>query len=83
MSDNGPGIARQDWVRVFEPFYSTKRHPDRYGLGLSHGYAVMQRHGGTLRVAASSPRTGTTIAALFPRRLVRPLTRRQRQEGPV
>lgn len=71
VSDNGSGIDRRDWEKVFEPFFSTKHDPDRYGLGLSYGYAVMGAHGGTLRIVASSPEAGTTFAASFPRRLVR------------
>jgi len=47
VADRGPGVAATDRVRIFEPFYSTKRST---GLGLSVCWAIVQQHGGTLDV---------------------------------
>ncbi|HYH96611.1 HAMP domain-containing sensor histidine kinase [Hyalangium sp.] len=69
FSDNGVGIPRESWEAVFEEFRRLRREelPARGGSGL--GLAICRRilslHGGTLRVAASSPE-GTTFEMTFP-----------------
>ena len=52
VRDNGTGIEAEDLNRVFEPFFTTRNVGQGLGLGLSVSYAVIQRHGGTLRVAS-------------------------------
>jgi two-component system, sensor histidine kinase PhcS len=52
VRDNGPGIAPENVGRVFEPFFTTRDVGQGLGLGLSVSYAIIQRHGGTLRVAS-------------------------------
>ncbi len=52
VRDNGTGIAPQNLPRVFEPFFTTRDVGQGLGLGLSVSYAIIQRHGGTLRVAS-------------------------------
>jgi signal transduction histidine kinase len=53
ISDNGPGIAGDSRVQVFEPFYTTKLEGDGTGLGLSYSYKVLQDHRGSLKVSTS------------------------------
>ena len=52
LRDNGTGIAAENLGRVFEPFFTTRDVGQGLGLGLSVSYAIIQRHGGTLRVAS-------------------------------
>ena len=52
VRDNGTGIAAENLGRVFEPFFTTRDVGQGLGLGLSVSYAIIQRHGGTLRVAS-------------------------------
>jgi two-component system OmpR family sensor kinase len=57
VADNGPGLSKEDQVRIFERFYrvdpSRKRSSqDGSGLGLSIVDAVMQAHGGTVSVTS-------------------------------
>ena len=52
LRDNGSGIAAENLPRVFEPFFTTRDVGQGLGLGLSVSYAIIQRHGGTLRVAS-------------------------------
>lgn len=48
VRDNGVGIASDDLVSVFDPFYTQK--PGGTGLGLSVSYSLIQRYGGSIKV---------------------------------
>lgn len=63
FSDNGPGIAPDNLLRIFEPFYTTK--PAGQGLGLAVCYSIARQHGGLLTVA-SKPGAGTTFTLFLP-----------------
>ena len=52
FSDTGAGIDPEVASHVFEPFFTTKR--EGIGLGLFFSRAIVERHGGTIRIA---PRT--------------------------
>ncbi|MFZ4288379.1 sensor histidine kinase [Variovorax sp. HJSM1_2] len=52
VRDNGTGITPENLVRVFEPFFTTREVGKGLGLGLSVSYAIINRHGGELRVAS-------------------------------
>ncbi|MEO8560779.1 MAG: ATP-binding protein [bacterium] len=55
VEDRGPGIAREDESRIFEPFYRGVQTPDGVrgtGLGLSIARQLAEAQGGTLRYAA-------------------------------
>jgi len=67
VQDNGAGIARELWERVFEDFYRADTTGQRgSGLGLAIARRVMRAHGGEIRIVASSPE-GTRIELSFPR----------------
>lgn len=50
--DTGHGIDAATLERVFEPFHTTKRQG--LGLGLFTSRSIIERHGGTIRVASRS-----------------------------
>ncbi len=61
VTDNGPGLAPEDAVRVFEPFFSTKTAQGGTGLGLSMARDIIRAHGGTLTAASGSPGARFTV----------------------
>ena len=63
VKDTGIGIKKEELVRVFEPFYSTKSSGT--GLGLAIAYRIMEDHGGTIQVS-STLGIGTTTVLTFP-----------------
>lgn len=70
ISDNGIGIPPEAQEKVFEPFYRTdssrSRETGGYGLGLSLTRAIIEAHGGTIRLN-STPGCGTTVMIWLPK----------------
>lgn len=50
VEDNGTGIDRKDLPRLFDPFFSTKKHG--MGLGLAIAADIVRAHGGEITAAA-------------------------------
>lgn len=51
IEDSGPGIPRAQQLKVFEPFYTTKREGKRHmGTGLAAAQQVAADHGGTIDI---------------------------------
>lgn len=44
IKDNGKGISKKNLKRIFDPFYTTKRANNHYGLGLAISYNLISRH---------------------------------------
>lgn len=67
VSDNGPGIPRQDQQRIFERFFRVERYRGKVagstGLGLAICRNIIRNHGGTIWV--QSPRTGQPDGSTF------------------
>jgi PAS domain S-box-containing protein len=61
--DSGEGIATEAMDRIFDIFYTTKKHGT--GLGLSICRNIVEAHGGTLE-ARNNPGTGATFTAKLP-----------------
>ena len=72
VSDDGHGIAPEDRERVFERFYRAEHarpagsEDKGSGLGLAIVREIVERHGGTVRAEARSPK-GLSIVIELPR----------------
>ena len=65
ISDTGAGIEPDDLKRIFDPFFTTKPVGEGTGLGLSVTYGIIERHGGSIKVA-SVPGEGTAFTVTIP-----------------
>lgn len=65
ISDNGPGIPKEDIDKIFDPFYTTKEVGQGTGLGLSIVYSIIEKLGGRIMVA-SELGLGTTFTIYLP-----------------
>jgi nitrogen fixation negative regulator NifL len=69
ITDSGPGIPAEQQLKVFEPFYTTKREGSgqsgHLGTGLSAAQQVAADHGGTISIdPAQTP--GCRVRVLLP-----------------
>lgn len=66
ISDNGPGISKQDLSRLFDPFFTTKPVGKGTGLGLAISYQiVVDLHQGHIE-CQSVPGQGTEFVVRVP-----------------
>ncbi len=67
VADNGVGIPRDQLSRIFEPFFTTKGERGT-GLGLWVSHAIVQKHGGKIRVRSrfGRGRSGTVFQVSLP-----------------
>lgn len=54
VSDDGPGIPREDRDRIFEPFYRSRPSSQGGGLGLNLVELIVKSHGGDISVTESA-----------------------------
>lgn len=69
LSDNGPGISREELPKIFDRFYRSdsarKAEGGGHGLGLSIARIIIVAHGGKIRVR-SKLGEGTTFCVVLP-----------------
>ncbi|MDD2049402.1 sensor histidine kinase [Pseudomonas putida] len=69
VCDDGPGIAPEEWERVFDPFYrGSGSLEEGSGLGLSIVQTLVKRTGGVIDVGYGDPvnRTGWRVCLRWP-----------------
>jgi signal transduction histidine kinase len=65
VSDDGPGISKENMKRLFTPFFTTKEVGNGTGLGLSICHGIITEHGGRIR-AESDLGKGSTFYIEMP-----------------
>lgn len=69
VSDNGPGISKEDLPHMFERLYSRRSKPygqrRGFGLGLSLCKSIVEAHGGTILIKNAVPH-GTSVEFRIP-----------------
>jgi len=65
IADTGVGIAPDDIVKIYDPFFTTKGVGRGTGLGLAVTYGIVQEHSGHINVS-STPGLGTTFRITLP-----------------
>jgi PAS domain S-box-containing protein len=71
ISDTGTGIDEADMVKIFDPYFTTKKTGEHLGLGLFVAYNIINLHGGKIWVETDDgggssffvelPRTGQDV----------------------
>lgn len=67
ISDNGIGMDRETQAKLFTPFFSSKASKGT-GLGLFVSNAIIQQHGGKIRVKSASGQ-GTHFQIKIPKQV--------------
>jgi len=65
VQDTGTGIDKDIQNRIFEPYFTTKKHGEGTGLGLATVHGVVLSHGGGINVT-SAPGEGALFDVYFP-----------------
>ncbi|HEX3045211.1 MAG TPA: HAMP domain-containing sensor histidine kinase [Bacillota bacterium] len=60
ITDNGPGISKENLHKVFRPFFTTKPTKTNWGLGLTYCHRVIKTHHGFINLH-SKPGVETTV----------------------
>ncbi len=63
VCDSGPGISKEDKLRLFEPYFSTKKTGT--GLGLAIVSTILSDHNGSIRVRDNTP-NGSVFTITLP-----------------
>ena len=65
INDDGPGVPDDVQDKIFDPFFTTKEVGKGTGLGLTVAYAIVNEHGGRIRVE-SRPAAGASFFVDLP-----------------
>jgi signal transduction histidine kinase/BarA-like signal transduction histidine kinase len=66
INDDGPGIPDDLQPKIFDPFFTTKDVGKGTGLGLTVAYAIVQEHGGRIRLESRPDGGGASFYVELP-----------------
>ena len=64
MEDDGPGVAEASRERIFDPYFTTKRHGT--GLGLAIVKKIVVEHNGSIAAGRSERLGGAEFVVVLP-----------------
>jgi len=64
FADDGPGIAKENLEKVFDPFFTTREGGEGTGLGLSLSHGIIAEHKGTMYAEGEEGKGATFIIEL-------------------
>jgi len=64
IADNGQGMQPSMVRKIFDPFFTSKAHPN-IGLGLSLCKEIVEKHRGTIDVVSTED-NGTKVTIMLP-----------------
>jgi two-component system NtrC family sensor kinase len=65
ITDNGPGIPKDQQRKIFDPFFTTKQTGKGTGLGLWISYSIIEKMGGAITLNSVEGK-GTTFTVQIP-----------------
>lgn len=66
VRDNGTGIGKSQFKKIFDPFYSSKNSNSNWGMGLYYVREIVKSHLGSLQVESKAGE-GSTFYILLPK----------------
>jgi two-component system NtrC family sensor kinase len=66
VTDEGPGVPKENRRKVFDPFFTTKPVGQGTGLGLSVCRSIVESFSGTLELSPSGVGEGAKFAVALP-----------------
>jgi len=83
INDDGPGIPDELQPKIFDPFFTTKEVGKGTGLGLTVAYAIVQEHGGRIRLESRAGRGASFYVELPVTGVTLPPVPVARRDGPT
>ena len=65
IADSGPGIPKDELIKIFNPFFTTKKPGEGTGLGLFVSYEMARKLGGDIKVISSTRDNSVNSGTVF------------------
>ena len=65
IADSGPGIPKAELIKIFNPFFTTKKQGEGTGLGLFVSYEMARKLGGDIKVVSSTSDNSVNSGTMF------------------